>query len=165
MQGNICRLTYALRSYVTGKQRRRLPASVPSSVALVALHNQPRQTVSVARWTIACYSAEASQVTDPFGPQSVRGSLEETAAEDAAAHARRLATAAEFQDIQNLKQSESKALSQISRPLTRHAQVLDDSQHAIKASSIPLYAWQVLIKLRMAGVKHCRQQHANLPNS
>lgn len=157
MQRSICRFSYALNSYVTGQQRRRLPVCVPSSVAPVASHTWPHQAVSFLRRTVICYSAEAVQAADPFCPQSVRETLEEIAAEDAAATARRLAIAAKLPNIQNSQQFENKPASKSSRPVTGNAQVLDDSQHTIKASSIPLYAWSTLIKLRMAGVKRFRE--------
>lgn len=42
--------------------------------------------------------------------------------------------------------------SKVSRPSSASARVLDDSQHSIKASSLPAYAWPFLTKLHLAGI-------------
>ena len=39
------------------------------------------------------------------------------------------------------------------KPLSGVTHVLDDVQHAIRASSIPIYAWPILTKLRSAGMQ------------
>lgn len=41
--------------------------------------------------------------------------------------------------------------SKVSRQSSASARVLDDSQHSIKASSLPAYAWPFLTKLHLAG--------------
>ena len=43
-------------------------------------------------------------------------------------------------------------LTTASNPLlTRHHRILDESQHQIKGDSLPVYAWPLLIRLKLAG--------------
>ena len=134
MQVSFRQLTGAFRPLRVKQQIYRVPAPVSSLCGRVASANSSTQAAAIVwRGFASVYSAQTAQTLDQPTDSNAHRSVE---------------VPDEFGTV--LRQGVRSTLT-FSRPSSAAAHVLDDSQHSIKASSVPAYAWPFLAKLHLAG--------------
>lgn len=149
MQLSVRQITGAFRPLSIRQQSYRVPPCVGSSNALDAP------------------SEASTQIPFTFWRNSVPGFFAQTAhtltdrpdrPKDAdAADADVAVPKASLSDLENLFKQHVKSVPKGSRPSSASPCVLDDTQHPIKASSLPTYAWPFLTRLRLAGTNQAQQ--------
>lgn len=138
------KLTGAFRPLCIGQPSHRLPACVSALRVLVSsgpsLHQSSHSAASFS-------SREGRKPPDrPEPPQeAVAGD-----ADIAAPKTTQPARPSTLSEPLDLSKQDSKSAA---RPLSASPYVLDDSQHLIKAGSLPGHAWPLLTKLHLAGTE------------
>lgn len=143
MQLSIRQLTGAFKPLCVAQQSYRVPAYVSVLTPRVGRLHSITQT-PIASWQnfSSFYSAQAAHVDQPTEALADLSDLRD-----------------EFPTVVS-----HESTSKVSRQSSAFARVLDDSQHSIKASSLPAYAWPFLTKLHLAGKRHRQDRTLSVPN-
>ena len=127
-------LTGAFRPLCVKPQFYRLPADLFSLRARVAPASSSTQTAALVwRGVASVYPVQTAQTLDQPTDSNAHLSVEVP------------------DEFGALFRQDVKSTSKVSRSSLASAHILDDSQHLIKASSLPAYAWPFLVKLHLAG--------------
>ncbi|KAL3143733.1 hypothetical protein ABBQ32_003567 [Trebouxia sp. C0010 RCD-2024] len=144
MQFSARQLTGACRPLCFGQQSYRLPDCVS---ALRALTFPPCSSPQTSSYSAASLNSACTDSTSdrPDLPNEAVAEDEVTARPKAV---KRTGRSALSDPVLN---RDSKSTAKGARPSSISTHVLDDSQHLVKASSLPDYAWPLLTKLHFAG--------------